>query len=121
MRAGTLRCVVCTSTLDLGVDFAPVDRELQVGSPKGVGRLLQRAGRSGHRPGETSRVTCVPAHAFELVEVAAARTAAAAGAVEGRDPVEKPLDLLAPHAVSSALAGGSRADALFAEVRTAHA
>lgn len=121
LRAGSLRCVVCTSTLDLGVDFAPVDRVLQVGSPKGVARLLQRAGRSGHRPGETSRVTCVPTGAFELVEVAAARAAAAAGAVEGRDPVERPLDVLAQHCVSSALAGGFRAGELLAEVRTAHA
>ncbi|HVK15215.1 MAG TPA: ligase-associated DNA damage response DEXH box helicase [Gemmataceae bacterium] len=120
LRAGSLRCVVCTSTLDLGVDFTPVDRVLQVGSPKGVARLLQRAGRSGHRPGETSRVTCVPTHAFELVEVAAARAAAAAGAIESRDPVEKPLDVLAQHAVSSALGGGFRADELLAEVRTAH-
>ncbi len=121
LRAGTLRCVVCTSTLDLGVDFAPVDRVLQVGSPKGVARLLQRAGRSGHRPGETSRVTCVPTHAFELIEAAAARTAAAAGRVEGRDPVEKPLDVLAQHLVGSALAGGFRAPEVLAEVRTAHA
>jgi ATP-dependent Lhr-like helicase len=121
LRAGTLRCVVCTSALDLGVDFAQVDRVLQVGSPKGVGRLLQRAGRSGHRPGATSRVTCVPTHAFELVEVAAARAAAAAGAVEGREPVVKPLDLLAQHAVSTALAGGFRPDQLLAEVRTTHA
>lgn len=121
LRAGTLRCVVCTSTLDLGVDFAPVDRVLQVGSPKSVARLLQRAGRSGHRPGAASRVTCVPTHAFELIEVAAARTAAVAGAVEGRDPIEKPLDVLAQHCVSSALAGGFRAADLLAEVRAAHA
>ena len=62
LRDGTLRCVVCTSSLDLGVDFSPVDQVLQIGSPKGVARLLQRAGRSGHRPGEVSRVT-VRAHA----------------------------------------------------------
>ncbi len=121
LRSGTLRCVVCTSTLDLGVDFAPVDRVLQVGSPKGVARLLQRAGRSGHRPGETSRVTCVPTHAFELIEIAAAREAAARGVLEGRAPIAKPLDVLAQHAVGSALAGGFSADQLLAEVRTAHA
>ncbi|VTS00698.1 dead deah box helicase : DEAD/H associated domain protein OS=Roseiflexus castenholzii (strain DSM 13941 / HLO8) GN=Rcas_1024 PE=4 SV=1: DEAD: Helicase_C: DEAD_assoc [Gemmata massiliana] len=121
LRAGTLRCVVCTSTLDLGVDFAPVDRVLQVGSPKGVARLLQRAGRSGHRPGETSRVTCVPTHALELVEVSAARAAAAEGRIECRFSLEKPLDVLAQHCVGSALAGGFRADELLAEVRTARA
>ena len=70
LRAGTIRCAVCTSSLDLGVDFSPVDQVIQVGSPKGVARLLQRAGRSGHRPGEDSAVLCVPTHAFELVEIA---------------------------------------------------
>ena len=118
LRAGTLRCVVCTSTLDLGVDFAPVDRVIQIGSPKGVARLLQRAGRSGHQPGVVSRVTCAPTNVLELIEVAAARAAANAGAVESREPVAKPLDVLAQHAVSSALGGGFRADELLAEVRT---
>ncbi len=121
LRAGTLRCVVCTSSLDLGVDFAPVDRVIQIGSPKGVARLLQRAGRSGHQPGVVSLVTCVPTNALELIEVAAARTAALAGAIEGRDPVLKPLDLLAQHAVSTALGGGFRPDELLTELRTTHA
>ncbi|MFL5536595.1 MAG: DEAD/DEAH box helicase, partial [Gemmatimonadales bacterium] len=95
IRDGRLRCVVCTSTLDLGVDFTPVDRVLQVGSPKAVGRLIQRAGRSGHQPGAVSRLTCVPTNALELVDVAAARDALALGAIESRPPVERPLDLLA--------------------------
>jgi ATP-dependent Lhr-like helicase len=60
LREGTVKCVVCTSSLDLGVDFSPVEQVIQVGSPKGIARLLQRAGRSGHRPGETSRVLGVP-------------------------------------------------------------
>ena len=121
LRSGALRCVVCTSSLDLGVDFSPVDRVLQIGSPKGVARLLQRAGRSGHRPGVPSRITCVPTHAFELVEVAASRDAWEAGAIESRFPVERPLDLLAQHAVTMALGGGFRAEELLAEVRTTYA
>ena len=121
LRAGSLRCVVATSSLDLGVDFSPVDRVLQVGSPKGVARLLQRAGRSGHQPGATSRVTCVPAHAFELVEAAAARDALRAGRLEGREPVERPLDVLVQHLVTVALGSGFDADTLLAEVRTAYA
>ena len=118
LREGKLRCVVCTSTLDLGVDFTPVDRVLQVGSPKSVGRLVQRAGRSGHRPGAVSRLTCVPTNALELVDVAAARAALERREIEARRPVERPLDLLAQHAVTVALGGGFRAEALLAEVRT---
>ena len=75
LKRGSLRCVVCTSSLDLGVDFSPVDQVIQVGSPKGIARLTQRAGRSGHSPGETSRIICVPTNALELVEFSAARDA----------------------------------------------
>ncbi|HEX7241158.1 MAG TPA: ligase-associated DNA damage response DEXH box helicase [Longimicrobiaceae bacterium] len=121
LRDGRLRCVVATSSLDLGVDFSPVDRVLQIGSPKGVARLLQRAGRSGHRPGAESRVTCVPTQVLELLEVAAARDAVEAGAIESRLPVERPLDLLAQHVVTVALGGGFRADELLDEVRSTHA
>jgi ATP-dependent Lhr-like helicase len=121
IRDGRLRCVVCTSTLDLGVDFTPVDRVLQVGSPKAVGRLIQRAGRSGHQPGAVSRLTCVPTNALELVDVAAARDALAACAIESRLPVERPLDLLAQHAVTIAVGGGFRPAELLAEVRTTRA
>lgn len=121
LAAGTLRCVVCTSSLDLGVDFAPVEQVIQVGSPKGVGRLLQRAGRSGHLPGARSRVLCVPTHAFELAEFAAARRAMARGRVEPREPVDRPLDVLAQHLVTVGLGGGFRPDELLAEVRTTRA
>jgi ATP-dependent helicase Lhr and Lhr-like helicase len=121
LRAGSLRCVVCTSSLDLGVDFAPVDRVLQIGSPKGIARLAQRAGRSGHQPGALSRVTCVPTHAFELIEVAAARRALESGRIESRAPLDKPLDVLAQHLVTIAAGGGFRPEDLLAEVRTSRA
>ena len=121
LRTGRLRCVVATSSLDLGVDFSPVDRVLQVGSPKGVARLLQRAGRSGHRPGATSRVTCVPTNALELMEIAAARDGVERGALESRLQMERPLDVLAQHVVTVALGGGFAPEQLLAEVRTTRA
>jgi ATP-dependent Lhr-like helicase len=121
LRTGQLRCVVATSSLDLGVDFSPVDRVLQVGSPKGVARLLQRAGRSGHRPGATSRVTCVPTNALELIEIAAARDGVERGALESRLQMERPLDVLAQHVVTVALGGGFEPDQLLAEVRSTRA
>jgi ATP-dependent Lhr-like helicase len=121
LKAGSLRCVVCTSSLDLGVDFPPVDQVLQIGSPKGVARLLQRAGRSGHRPGETSRVTVVPTHAFELLECAAARHAAARLELEPRRPLRLSLDVLAQHLVTLASGEGFADEELFREVRSTHA
>lgn len=117
LRDATLRCVVATSSLDLGVDFPSVDQVIQIGSPKGVARLLQRAGRARHRPGETGHVLCVPTHALELAEYAATRTAIADGVVESRQAPRMPLDVLAQHCVTVALGGGFLADALFAEVR----
>ena len=119
LKKGSLKAVVATSSLDLGVDFLPVERVLQIGSAKGVARLLQRAGRSGHAPGRPSRVTLVPTNTLELVEAAAARRAALAGRVEKREPPDKPLDVLVQHLVSIALGGGFDADALYDEVRQA--
>lgn len=125
LRQGRLKAVVATSSLDLGVDFLPVERVLQIGSAKGVARLLQRAGRSGHAPGRTSRVTLVPTHTLELVEAAAARRAARAGRVECRSSPEAPLDVLVQHIVTVAIGGdeggGFEADAFFDEVRSAPA
>jgi ATP-dependent Lhr-like helicase len=117
LKAGGLRAVVCTSSLDLGVDFLPVERVLQVGSAKGIARLLQRAGRSGHAPGRPSRVTLVPTHSLELVEAAAVRAAAFAGRVEARHTPQQPLDVLVQHLVTVALGGGFLPDELLAEVR----
>jgi ATP-dependent Lhr-like helicase len=116
LKEGTLRAVVATSSLDLGVDFLPVERVLQVGSAKGVARMMQRAGRSGHAPGRASRVTLVPTNTMEIIEAAAARRAAHAGRVEKRAAPEKPLDVLVQHLVTVALGGGFDADALYAEV-----
>jgi len=117
LKDGRLKAVVATSSLDLGVDFLPVERVLQIGSAKGVARLLQRAGRSGHAPGRPSRVTLVPTNTLELVEAAAARRAALAGRVEQRISPDKPLDVLVQHLVTVALGGGFDADSLYAEVR----
>jgi ATP-dependent Lhr-like helicase len=121
LRDGSLRAVICTSSLDLGVDFAAVDQVIQVGSPKGIARLMQRAGRSGHRPGLASRVTCVPTHAFELVEFSAAREGIERRAVESRRPLRKPLDVLVQHLVTIAAGGGFVESELLAEVRTSFA
>lgn len=121
LRNSLLRCVVATSSLDLGVDFSPVDRVLQIGSPKGIARLTQRAGRSGHRPGAASRVTCVPTNTLELLEVAAARDGVEAGAIESRYPVTRPLDVLAQHMVTIAIGEGFIPAELLAEVRNTEA
>jgi ATP-dependent Lhr-like helicase len=121
LKQGHLKAVVCTSSLDLGVDFLPVERVLQIGSPKGIARLMQRAGRSGHAPGRPSRVTLVPTHSLELVEAAAAHDAVAARMIEGRESPHKPLDVLVQHVVSMALGGGFRPDELREEVRSAWA
>ena len=121
LRTAQLRCVIATSSLDLGVDFSPVDRVLQIGSPKGIARLMQRAGRSGHRPGAPSRVTCVPTHTLELIEVAAARDGMETGAIESRYPVTRPLDVLAQHVVTIAVGEGFLPKELLAEVRNTEA
>jgi len=121
LRSGAVRCVVATSSLDLGVDFSGVDAVIQIGSTRGIARLLQRAGRSNHRPGETGRILCVPTHSLELAEIAAARRALAAGAIEPRTPLQGGADVLAQHLTTLALAGGFVADAAFTEVRLTHA
>ncbi|MGF1451132.1 MAG: DEAD/DEAH box helicase [Opitutales bacterium] len=121
LDAGELRGVVCTSSLDLGVDFTPVEQVIQIGSPKGVARLTQRAGRSGHQPGAVSRLVGVPTNALEIIEFGAARDALARGEIESRRPVRLPLDVLVQHIVTTGLAGHTTPDELLAEVRSTFA
>ena len=121
LKDGSLRAVVATSSLDLGVDFLPVERVLQIGSAKGVARIVQRAGRSGHAPGRASRLTLVPTNTMELIEAAAVRRAAYAGRVEKRESPDKPLDVLVQHIVTVALGGGFKPAALYSEVKSAWA
>jgi ATP-dependent Lhr-like helicase len=119
LKNGILKAVICTASLDLGVDFLPVERVLQIGSAKGVARLLQRAGRSGHAPGRVSRVTLVPTNSLELLEAAGAKKAVAARRIEGRYVPNKPFDVLVQHMVTVALGGGFRSEELYEEVRQA--
>jgi ATP-dependent Lhr-like helicase len=97
LKDGSLRCVICTSSLDLGVDFSPVDQVIQIGSPKGIARLTQRAGRAGHSPGVVSKIICVPTNALELIEFSAARDAWHNKEIESRTLLRKPLDVLTQH------------------------
>ncbi len=119
LKKGELKAVICTASLDLGVDFLPVERVLQVGSAKGIARLLQRAGRSGHAPGRVSRVTLVPTNSLELLEAAGAKKAVAARRIEGRYVPNKPFDVLVQHLVTVALGGGFISKDLYEEVKSA--
>ena len=102
VKTGDIRWVVCTSSLDLGVDFQPVEQVVQIGSPKNLARLLQRAGRSAHLPGGTSQVIFLPPNALELLELSAVRRGLNAGLVEERKPPKQPIDVLIQHLTSLA-------------------
>ena len=117
--SGQLKVVVATSSLDLGVDFSPVARVFQIGSPKGVARLLQRAGRAGHQPDGSPRVTLVPTHALEILESLAAQTAVARDLIEPREPPHAPMDVLVQHIATRVLGQPLDTEALWAEVRRA--
>jgi ATP-dependent Lhr-like helicase len=116
-----LKLVVCTSSLDLGVDFRPVDTVVQIGSPKGVARFMQRAGRSGHHPGAISKAYFVPTHSLELLEGAALKQALVNGVYESRDPILLALDVLIQYMVTLAVSDGFTANELFSEVKTTFA
>ncbi len=119
MEAGSLRAIVATSTLDLGIDWGDVDLVVHVGAPKGASRLAQRIGRSNHRLDEPSRAVLVPANRFEVLECRAALEANYLGAQDTPPLVEGSLDVLAQHVLGSACGEPFRADELYAEVTSA--
>lgn len=120
LHRGALQVVVCTASLDLGVDFRPVDTVIQVGSPKGIARFMQRAGRSGHSPHEVSRIYFVPTHSLEIVEAAALKNAYDAQIVESRPPVVLAFDVLVQYMVTIATGDGFIGEELLEEVRQTH-
>ena len=121
VKAGTIRWVVCTSSLDLGVDFQPVEQVVQIGSPKNLARLLQRAGRSAHLPGGTSQVLFMPTNALELLELSAVRRGLEEGLVEQRKPPNAPLDVLLQHLTSLACGAGFHPEETLRAVRSSAA
>lgn len=121
LSSGSLKAVVSTSSLDLGVDFKPVDTVIQVGSAKGVARFLQRAGRSGHSPFETSKVYFVPTHSLELIEVAALKEAVKQNVTEPRLPMVMTFDVLVQFLITLAVGDGFDANSTFKQVKSTFA
>ena len=119
MADGKIKAVVCTSTLDLGIDWGDVDLVVHVGAPKGSSRLLQRIGRANHRLDESSNALLVPSNRFEVLECVAARHAAEEGAQDSEYPMTRKLDVLAQHILACACSGPFQADDLFDEVKSA--
>lgn len=117
---GRLKAVVCTSSLDLGVDFAPVETIVQIGGPKGVARFLQRAGRSGHRPDALSRIYFLPTHSLELIEAAALREAVKTSFIENREPIIRAFDVLIQYLVTLSVGEGFDSNTVFEEIRNTY-
>jgi ATP-dependent Lhr-like helicase len=117
---GRLKAVVCTSSLDLGVDFRPVETIIQVGSPKGVARFIQRAGRSGHQPGAKSKIYFSPTNSLELIEAAALRDAIALQELEDRIPYVRCFDVLVQYLMTLAVSEGFRPDEIYKEISKTH-
>lgn len=120
LHTGKLKAVVCTASLDLGVDFRPVETVVQVGSPKGVARFLQRAGRSGHQPDAVSKIYFLPTHSLELVEAAALKDAIGEMFIESREPMMLCYDVLIQYLCTLAISEGFYPDEIFKEVKATH-
>lgn len=120
LHQGKLKLVVCTSSLDLGVDFRPVETVIQVGGPKGISRFVQRAGRAGHQPGAPSKIYFLPTHSLELIEAAALRDAIDNGLMEGRKPLASCFDVLIQYLVTLAIGDGFDPNDTFKEVKSTY-
>ncbi|MFC2187705.1 ligase-associated DNA damage response DEXH box helicase [Fulvivirgaceae bacterium LMO-SS25] len=120
LHQGKLKLVVCTSSLDLGVDFRPVETVIQVGGPKGIARFVQRAGRAGHQPGVPSKIYFLPTHSLELIEAAALRNAIDEGLMEGRKPLINCFDVLIQYLVTLAIGDGFDPNDTFKEVKSTY-
>ncbi|HSQ43875.1 MAG TPA: ligase-associated DNA damage response DEXH box helicase [Ginsengibacter sp.] len=120
LHTGKLKAVVCTASLDLGVDFRPVETVIQVGSPKGVARFLQRAGRSGHSPGELSKIYFLPTHSLELMEAAALKEATEIKLIENREPRLLCFDVLIQYLSTLAISDGFFPKDIFEEIKTTY-
>src|ERR1700676_2803777 len=120
LHSGKLKAVVCTASLDLGVDFRPVETVIQVGSPKGVARFLQRAGRSGHQPGELRKIYFLPTHSLELVEAAALKTAMKENVIESREPMLLCFDVLIQYLGTLAIGEGFFPETIFKEISSTY-
>ncbi len=120
LHTGKLKAVVCTASLDLGVDFRPVDTVIQVGSPKGVARFLQRAGRSGHQPDAVSRIYFLPTHSLELVEAAALKKGIAENYIESKEPMLLCFDVLLQYLCTIAISDGFKPDEIFKEIKSTY-
>lgn len=118
VKNGAVKWVVCTSSLDLGVDFQPVERVVQIGSAKNLARLLQRAGRSAHVPQGTSKIFFLPTNALELLEISAFRNGLASGDIETRRPLSKPYDVLVQHLVTLACGDGFKPEEILTLLQT---
>lgn len=117
LHEGRLKAVVCTSSLDLGVDFRPVESIIQIGGAKGIARFFQRAGRSGHSPGEVSKIHFLPTHSLELLEAAALKTAIKKNKIEAREPYIRSFDVLVQYLVTLAVSDGFDPDEIYHEIK----
>jgi ATP-dependent Lhr-like helicase len=120
LHKGSLKAVVSTSSLDLGVDFRPVSAVIQIGSPKGIARFLQRAGRSGHSPEATSKIYFLPTNSLEIIESSALQRAIENGHIESRIPVVRAFDVLVQYLVTLAVSDGFREAEIYEEVRNTY-